>query len=250
MLSSHTSRRSSNSRRNVWLWIEGVLLVSGIVLIAMFGAARIESSLSSRADLKSFAEPRRSQPASPGDLPQLRSTPGGAESKSSGDIDRRNAFRKGNAPLAVLQIPKIHLAVPVLDGTDALTLNRAVGLIAGTARPGEEGNIGIAGHRDGFFRGLKGIAAGDEIQLKTLSGTDTYVVREIQIVAPSDVAVLEGRAEPSLTLVTCFPFHFIGSAPQRFIVRASLTQHTDAGSEGSAARPLSQLGIKQGEDNE
>jgi len=129
-----------------------------------------------------------------------------------------------NKPLAVLRIPKLHLAVPVLDGTDALTLNHAVGRITGTAWPGEPGNIGIAGHRDSFFRGLKDVKVGDAIELEMAGKTDTYIVDQIQIVTPHAVNVLLPRSAPSVTLVTCYPFYFVGSAPRRFIVHASLTQ--------------------------
>ena len=125
-------------------------------------------------------------------------------------------------PVALLRIPKIRLEVAVLEGTDDLTMDRAVGLIAGTARPGEEGNIGISGHRDGFFRGLKDIREGDGIELVTATGTDTYTIDHIVIVKPADVSVLAPRPRPSITLVTCYPFYFVGSAPQRYIVQASM----------------------------
>jgi sortase A len=124
-------------------------------------------------------------------------------------------------PVALLRIPKIRLEVAVLEGADDLTMDRAVGLIAGTARPGEEGNIGISGHRDGFFRGLKDIREGDGIELVTATGTDTYTIDHIVIVKPADVYVLAPRPRPSITLVTCYPFYFVGSAPQRYIVQAS-----------------------------
>ncbi len=126
-------------------------------------------------------------------------------------------------PLALLRIPSIGLEVAVLEGTDDLTLNRAVGRIAGTARPGEPGNLGIAGHRDGFFRGLKDLMPGGELELETLDGARlVYTVRDIWIVQPEDVQVLDPTPEPSLTLVTCFPFYHVGSAPERYIVRAVL----------------------------
>ena len=103
---------------------------------------------------------------------------------------RQNSGKHPETPLAVLRIPRISLEAPLFDGTDDLTLNHAVGRIAGTSRPGEPGNIGIAGHRDGFFRGLKDVRVGDAIELKTLKGTDTYVVDQIQIVSPRQVEVL------------------------------------------------------------
>jgi sortase A len=115
-----------------------------------------------------------------------------------------------------------HLEVPVLAGTDDRTLDRAVGYIEDTAKPGTEGNTGIAGHRDGFFRGLKDIATGDTIELDTLDAKAQYRVERTWIVNPDDVSVLDPTPTGALTLVTCYPFYFVGSAPQRFIVRAVL----------------------------
>jgi sortase A len=120
----------------------------------------------------------------------------------------------------VLRIPKIRLEVPVLPGTDDHTLDRAAGHIEDTAQPGMDGNSGIAGHRDGFFRGLKDITPGDVIELDTLQGTDVYRVERTWVVKPEDVSVLDPTPTPALTLVTCYPFYFVGSAPERFIVRA------------------------------
>ena len=99
--------------------------------------------------------------------------------------------------------------------TDDRTLNRGVGRIIGTARLGKAGNIWIAGHRDGFFRGLKDIAPGDTMELMMLNRTDQYVVKNVQITSPEDVSVLQPTSFYSLTLVTCYPFYFVGSAPQR-----------------------------------
>ena len=108
----------------------------------------------------------------------------------------------------------------MLSGTDDYTLDRAVGHIEDTAQPGADGNSGIAGHRDGFFRGLKDIIPGDVIELDTLQGKDVYRVERTWIVNPEDVSVLDPTSAPALTLVTCYPFYFVGSAPKRFIVRA------------------------------
>jgi sortase A len=131
----------------------------------------------------------------------------------------------GDVPptLAVLRIPKIHLEVPVLDGTDDLTLNRGVGRIAGTARPGATGNLGIAGHRDGFFRALKDVEIGDDVTLVTRESTETCRVVSTSVVDPSDVSVLDPTIDATITLVTCYPFYFVGAAPQRYIVQATCT---------------------------
>jgi sortase A len=101
-------------------------------------------------------------------------------------------------------------------------LNRGAGWIEGTAGLGSSGNVGVAGHRDGFFRGLKDINEGDAIEIATIDGSLTYKVSEIMIVEPKDVYVLEPTPDPSVTLVTCYPFYFVGNAPQRYIVRAVL----------------------------
>jgi sortase A len=124
-------------------------------------------------------------------------------------------------PVGVLDIPSLQLQVPVLEGTDDLTLDRGVGHITGTPWLSDGGNIGIAGHRDGFFRALKDIHVGDTIDLHSQQGSTHYLVDEIQIVSPDEVSVLEPRAKSSLTLVTCYPFYFVGSAPLRYIVHAT-----------------------------
>jgi sortase A len=126
------------------------------------------------------------------------------------------------APAGVLAIPAIGLTVPIFVGTSDLILNRGVGLIEGTADPGEDGNVGIAGHRDGFFRGLKDLKIGDAIELQTVDRTLHYRVKDLRIVEPTDVDVLDPTDEPSITLVTCYPFYYVGNAPQRYIVRGTL----------------------------
>jgi sortase A len=125
-------------------------------------------------------------------------------------------------PLAVLRIPKIGLEVPIFDGIDDWTLNRAVGRIGGTAFPGDPGNLGIAGHRDGYFRGLKDIAPGDALEIETPVGISVYRVSGTWIVDPTEISVLDPTPTPAVTLVTCYPFYYFGHAPHRFIVRAEV----------------------------
>jgi sortase A len=152
-----------------------------------------------------------------------------AQSSSNGlwDSSRIRAYRHTlnvafPAPEAVLRVPRVKIEVPVLEGTDDLTLNRAAGHVTGTALPGQPGNIAITGHRDGFFRGLKDLAPGDLIQLdRGGSQIDRYLVRSIRIVSPSDVSVLAPTKDDTLTLITCYPFYFVGAAPQRYIVQAT-----------------------------
>jgi len=119
-----------------------------------------------------------------------------------------------------IEIPRIGISAAVLQGTTSRTLRMGVGHIKGTALPGESGNIGVAGHRDTYFRALKDIRKDDEIQLQTATGIARYEVDWIQITSPSNIGVLAPTTESSLTLVTCYPFYYIGAAPKRFIVRA------------------------------
>ena len=121
-----------------------------------------------------------------------------------------------------LEAPRLGISVITREGTDASTLERAIGHIANTALPGEAGNAAFAGHRDTFFRRLRYVRAGDRIIVTTVSGRHEYVVRDTRVVSPKDVSVLEPTPTPTLTLVTCFPFRYIGPAPERFIVRADL----------------------------
>lgn len=124
--------------------------------------------------------------------------------------------------LGRLEIPTLGVSTIVREGEDARTLQLAIGHIAGTALPGTAGNMGLAAHRDTFFRRLREIDRGDVIRMVAVEGTFTYVVESTQIVDPDDLWVLDPTPEPALTLVTCYPFTYIGEAPERFIVRARL----------------------------
>ncbi len=119
-----------------------------------------------------------------------------------------------------IEIPRVSISVAVMEGTGARILRRAVGHISGTALPGEPGNAGIAGHRDTFFRPLREIRENDIVTLTTPRGKFRYRVVSTQVVSPNDVAVLNPSAGQVLTLVTCYPFYYVGAAPDRFIVRA------------------------------
>lgn len=122
--------------------------------------------------------------------------------------------------LGRLVIERLGVSVMVLEGTSAKTLRRAAGHIAGTAMPGETGNVGISGHRDTFFLPLQNVRRGDTVALSTRAGQFRYRVVSLTVVQPDDTAVLAGGEGEVLTLVTCYPFTFIGAAPERFIVRA------------------------------
>ena len=125
--------------------------------------------------------------------------------------------------LGQIEITRLGVAAMILEGTNDKTLRRAVGHISGTALPGQQGNVGIAGHRDTFFRALRNVRQDDEITLTTLDATYRYRVDSIKIVGPEDTQVLDNSSEDMLTLVTCYPFYFVGPSPERFIVRAHRT---------------------------
>ncbi len=214
--------------------IERGLLWSGLLLLVGFAFAHIHRFIMLRVEMAKF-ETRQLQsteeggagmeatdvPAHSADLNQAQD-PGDPVWSNRQTRLHPASLRKPDESLAVLRIPALHLEVPVLEGTDEVTLNRGAGRIAGTSLPGQGGNIGIAGHRDGFFRRLKDIRTGDAIELVTISGTDVFVVDRIRITNPDDVSVLRPRTKQSLTLVTCYPFYFVGPAPSRYVVEASL----------------------------
>lgn len=199
-------------------------MISGIVLLLVYAGSQTHSFLMSRAALLSF----RAHLLQPTIVQAAKAQ--SADPKvnfSLWSVKRIQAYKDSlamefEAPIAVLTIPRIGIEVPVFTGTDDLTLNRGAGMIAGTASPGQTGNMGIAGHRDGFFRGLKDIHVGDQVELFVAQDKFVYAVEDITIVDPSDVTVLRPRPRTSLTLVTCYPFYFLGDAPQRYIVHASL----------------------------
>ena len=118
------------------------------------------------------------------------------------------------------EIPRLGVTIAILEGTSAQTLRLGVGHIKGTALPGEQGNSGIAGHRDTFFRPLKDIRANDEIRIQTATSISRYQVDWVRVVAPEDTEILSTASKPSVTLITCYPFHLIGAARERFVVHA------------------------------
>jgi len=122
--------------------------------------------------------------------------------------------------LGRIEVPRLGISVLIAEGTGSQVLRRAAGHIAGTALPGQTGNVGISAHRDTFFRPLRNVRKNDSITIVTLRGSYEYRVVSTKIVDPGDVAVLASGGGESLTLVTCYPFYFIGPAPSRFVVRA------------------------------
>lgn len=205
---------------------EQVILVMGLALLAIWVSARFQRSVASKAAIAQF-EAEQAAVSAEGIQPLADPAWGSNVDFRLWSVKRVAAYKdslakKTDAPLAILRIPKINLEVPIFNDTDDLTLNRGVGRILGTAQVGQPGNLGIAGHRDGFFRGLQSIAIGDAVELARLGHRDRYTVTQIRIVRPEDTYVLEPTPGPTLTLVTCFPFYFVGNAPKRYVVAASL----------------------------
>ncbi|HUM11643.1 MAG TPA: class D sortase [Myxococcaceae bacterium] len=217
----------SVDRRSPWLrrlrLIERVAWVMALVLGGTWATVRGLAWAAERRSIAAFHEIARAAVASP-------RTGAGAPvvevDQSLWDAGRIRAYARALArpappPLALLRIPRLGLEVPVLQGTDEWTLDRAVGHIEGTSRPGQAGNVGIAGHRDGFFRVLKDVTEGDVVELALPGEVRRFRVERLSIVGPDDAQVLAPTPAARLTLVTCYPFYFVGSAPRRFIVQAA-----------------------------
>lgn len=218
--------------------IEVSLWVAGLSFLAAYGAVRAWSGYASHQSIVAMREARaihvadslesldvsmEAALATQAALPRAI-----APDMTTWSNARRAAYQDSSVgppvPRAVLRIPSLNLEVPIYEGTSATVLNRGAGLIEGTALPGEDGNIGIAAHRDGFFRPLQHIGAGADLFIDTVQSTHRYRVTDVRVVAPRNVAVLDDTVRPTVTLVTCYPFYFVGAAPQRFIVRAEIVK--------------------------
>ena len=211
-----------------WLgWAQRVLLVAGAALVGVYGAAIAHRGIMSHLAIE---EVRASQAAraeaanSTGKIAEIATPDFSLWSPARVTQFKSALAQHGALAMGILRVPKEHIEAPIFEGTDDMTLNKGVGHIAGTDAIGGSGNTGIAGHRDGFFRGLKDIKVGDKVEIETTGKPLEYVVDRVVIVSPQDVSVLQERGRPELTLVTCYPFYVLGSAPKRFIVKAKLVQ--------------------------
>jgi sortase A len=186
-------------REPKWLiWLGSALIFGGAVLLACYSY-----TLHERADAQRRAKEWLSR-----------------ASAGHGSVPARvPPVRRGDV-VGEVEIPRLHLSVMVFEGDDAGILERGAGHIPGTALPSGSGNIGIAAHRDTYFRPLRTIHANDVIALKTQAGTSRFAVTETEIVPPSNIGVLATATGRDLTLVTCYPFYYVGNAPKRFIVHA------------------------------
>lgn len=189
--------------------LERGLLLVGLVLIGLWLKNTLDARRFQEAQSRRFDAARREADlvGPPAPAPATGSRP-------------RSPVTPGRGVIGRLEIPRLGISAMVVEGTDARSLARAVGHIRRTALPGRPGNVGLAGHRDTFLRGLGGVRARDVVRIVTLRGTITYEVEWGEVVEPGRVDVLDSTATRSVTLVTCYPFHAVGPAPERFVVRA------------------------------
>jgi len=199
------------TRDNLLQWIERGLLTAGVVLGAWCAAVLVEARFHQAVPVPPLVVTQTAVPVLPGDG---GSRPARAAAPSA---------PAAGAVIAKLEAPSVQMTTTVLEGSDDATLSRGAGHIEDTPFPGQPGNIGIAGHRDTVFRPLRRIKVGDPLQLTTADRTYRYRISKTLIVGPDDVYVLDPTDRPTVTLVTCYPFDFIGHAPKRFIVQAELT---------------------------
>ena len=192
--------------RRAWKWVERVLLIVAILSLGYYAYVSAETYLYQAYETRELDAILKSAP-----------TPAPA---STEQVARRRAALPAGATIGRIEIPRLGVSAIVRAGSDARTLRLAVGHIPGTAYPGEDGNVGLAGHRDTFFRKLRDVRPDDIIRIATTDGTYSYRVERTTVVNPDAVWVLDPTDSEVLTLVTCYPFTYIGSAPQRFIVRA------------------------------
>jgi sortase A len=193
------AHRAANRKRR---WIANLLLAAGFVLVGVWAWSNLRGLIYQSVHNQEFDRSvRKRGPERPGKRPP--------------------ALRNGEV-IGRLIVPRLHLRAIVREGAGEDTLGVALGHIPGTALPGPTGNVGVAGHRDTLFRALREIRQDDLIEFETLHGNYSYRVRLMKVVNPKSVDVLQASQSPEITLVTCFPFHYLGPAPNRFIVQASL----------------------------
>jgi len=187
--------RRSVSRRQTYI-LQGAcycFLAFGVFALGYAGFVFADSNAYQALEMKKFEQPGRlSEP----------------HTLAEGDV------------IGQMQVPRLGLSVMVVQGDSPASLRHAVGHLPKSALPGEWGNVAVAGHRDTYFRPIRGIHLGDEIRFKTLEQNFKYVVESIEVVGPRDIQVLEVFTGHDLTFITCFPFYYVGPAPKRFVVRA------------------------------
>ncbi len=192
------------TKNDLLRWLERGLLAAGVALAAWCAAVLVEARFHSQ-----LVVTQKAVQALPGDAGDAKRKPL-SPAPSAGTL------------LGRLEAPSVKMSTNVLEGSDDGTLSRGAGHIEDTPFPGQPGNVGIAGHRDTTFRALRRIHLGDTLEFKTADRVYRYRISKTWIVGPDDVYVLDPTPQPALTLVTCYPFEYVGHAPNRFIVRGDL----------------------------
>jgi sortase A len=246
-------KASLGGRGTLVVWLERLLLAVGVICLGIVAFAWIDARWFAFQQGRRLDRALREREAAA--APRMATGARGAHGlgREASETDRLDTFRPGGAPaspaavvppapaapegslLGRIEISRVDVSALLLEGTEGLTLRRGVGHIQGTALPELAGNVGLAGHRDTVFRGLKDIRKGDLIRIETLEGTYRYGVDWAQVVDPGDTGVLASGNRHELTLVTCYPFYYVGSAPERFVVRAHLLD--DAAAAAAVAEP-------------
>jgi sortase A len=198
-----------DARARARAWASRGLLALGLICLVYYSVARVytlryqRAAISQVEQMVSIERPRAARVVAPGT----------AKSLEPGELIGR------------VDIPRLKLSAAVAEGDDDKTLGKAVGHLPDTPLPWERrGNVALAAHRDGLFRKLEGIRIGDDVRLVTTRGEFQYQVKKTHIVDPDDVWVIAPTATPTITLITCYPFSFVGNAPHRFIVQAELVE--------------------------
>lgn len=196
------------ARRRRSRFLEKLLYLAGFVLLGIYGLAQLDAGLYEAVQSRRLALMLRAERVDePSPEPQRVAAATRAEARRSGLVGR-------------LEIERLGVSAIVSEGIDSRTLRRAIGHLPETALPGEDGNVVLAGHRDSFFRGLRDVRPGDRVAITTPDGTFDYEVKWAVVVEPEQIEVAGATRRPSLTLITCYPFDYVGPAPQRFVVRA------------------------------
>jgi sortase A len=203
-----------NHLRNRLRWLETLLWIAGFVALGYCALVVVETSITQARLARSLKQAR--------EVESREAVTTEAHGKEAVNTPDRGAGPAANGLLGRLEVPRIGLSAMVLEGVGPQTLRVAVGHVLRTPEPGQPGNIALAGHRDTFFRPLRQIEVNDEIRMDTPSRILRYRVSSTEVVDPHDTGVLKPHHKNELTLITCYPFSYIGAAPKRFIVHADL----------------------------
>jgi sortase A len=221
------SARPEHAARGLALlrWSRNIFFIIGVLALGYYGYVLADARIFEAQQARQFEQATKQftldTPSVNIPSPQLPAAVSEVEQTSTSALGFDAPGVLGSV-LGRIEIKKIGLAAMLLEGIDHRSLRRAVGHIPSTALPGQPGNVGIAGHRDTFFRGLRNIAKNDEITVTTIRGSYDYVVDFSEVVEPNDMNVLDPSSNSILTLVTCYPFWYVGPAPKRLVVRAHL----------------------------